>query len=60
LQNLFTYTTDEKPGMQPSHEGGGELMPTGMRPKFTERFAEMGLDIDPTIFGVGQMFNNRR
>lgn len=60
LQNLFTYTTDGKPGMQPSHEGGGELMPTGMRPKFAERFAEMGLDIDPTIYGVGQMFNNRR
>lgn len=56
LQNLFTYTTDDKPGMQPSHEGGGKLMPTGMRPKFASRFADYGIQLDPSVFGVVKTF----
>jgi pilus assembly protein CpaF len=56
LQNLFTYTTDDKPGMHPSHEGGGELMATGMRPQFASRFADYGIQLDSNIFGGVKSF----
>ncbi len=50
LQNIFTYTTNGKPGFHPSHEGGGQLMANGLRPKFTERFSEYGIEIPPRLF----------
>lgn len=50
MQNLFTYTTEDKPGMHPSHEGGGKLMATGMRPQFASRFADYGIHLDPSTF----------
>ncbi|MBN1429828.1 MAG: CpaF family protein [Anaerolineae bacterium] len=50
LQNIFTYTTTGKPGYQPSHEGGGQLMANGLRPKFTERFSEYGIELPPRLF----------
>lgn len=56
LQPLFTYTTDTKPGMQPSHEGGGRLLPTGMRPKIYERFEEFGVKLDANMFGAKNAF----
>ncbi len=56
LQNLFTYTTEDKPGMHPSHEGGGKLLPTGMRPKFASRFADYGIQLDSGVFGSIQSF----
>ena len=50
LQNIFTYTTDGKPGFQPSHEGGGRLLPNGLRPRFVDRFSEYGIELRPTLF----------
>jgi pilus assembly protein CpaF len=50
LQNIFTYTTSGKPGFQPSHDGGGQLMANGLRPKFTERFAQYGIELPPRLF----------
>jgi pilus assembly protein CpaF len=50
LQNIFTYSTDGKAGLQPSREGGGQLLPTGMRPRFAERFSEYGIELAPTFY----------
>jgi pilus assembly protein CpaF len=50
MQHVFTYTTDNKPAMQPSREGGGKLMPTGLRPRLADRFAEYGIDLPATTF----------
>jgi pilus assembly protein CpaF len=50
LQPIFTYTTEAKPGMHPSHEGGGRLLPTGLRPKFASRFAQFGIELNPGLF----------
>jgi pilus assembly protein CpaF len=56
LQNIFVYTTDERPGMQYSHEGGGKLLPSGLRPKFEPKFAEYGIKLESNIFGGANMF----
>ena len=50
LQNIFTYTTSGKPGFQPSHEGGGQLLANGLRPRFVDRFSEYGIELRPTLF----------
>jgi len=52
LQNIFTYTTTGKAGFQPNHEGGGQLKPNGLRPKFADRFAEYGIKLRPTLFST--------
>lgn len=60
LQDAFIYKTAGHTGVQPSTEGGGQLEPTGMRPKFVERFAEAGIRLSSDIFGAGRkMFGNR-
>lgn len=56
LQNIFVYSTTGKPTMQPSHDGGGELMPTGMRPNFAGRFEEYGIELDANVFGAKNTF----
>jgi pilus assembly protein CpaF len=50
LQNIFTYTTTGKPSFQPSQEGGGQLMANGLRPKFSERFPQYGIQLPPRLF----------
>jgi pilus assembly protein CpaF len=50
LQNIFTYTTTGKPAFQPSHEGGGQLLANGLRPKFAERFPQYGIELPPRLF----------
>jgi len=57
LQNVFVYSTDGKPGMQPSHEGGGALLPTGLRPRFADKFKEFGIELDANVFGAKNAFN---
>jgi pilus assembly protein CpaF len=55
LQNIFTYTTTGKPAFAPSHEGGGQLLANGLRPRFADRFAEYGIDVPGTLFrAVGE------
>lgn len=56
LQNIFVYTTEERAGMQYSHEGGGKLLPTGLRPKFESKFSEYGIKLESSIFGGASMF----
>ncbi|MFP4320893.1 MAG: CpaF family protein [Anaerolineales bacterium] len=58
LQNIFIYSTSGKPTMHPSHDGGGELLPTGMRPRFEDKFKEYGIELDNNVFGALNAFSN--
>lgn len=58
LQDIFVYQTEGQTGGGPSHEGGGKLNPTGMRPKFAERFEEAKIKLSADIFGArSRMFS---
>jgi pilus assembly protein CpaF len=50
LQPIFTYATNGRAGMQPSREGGGQLLPSGLRPRIADRFPEYGIELPPALF----------
>jgi pilus assembly protein CpaF len=52
LQDIFVYRVPGQTGTGPSHEGGGRLEPTGMRPKFAERFEQAGIRLSADVFGA--------
>ncbi|MBI5930568.1 MAG: CpaF family protein [Chloroflexi bacterium] len=52
LQDVFVYKTPGHTGNAPSHEGGGTLEPTGMRPRFAERFEQAGIRLSADVFGA--------
>ncbi|MEM6281059.1 MAG: CpaF family protein [Chloroflexota bacterium] len=54
LQDIFIYRTEGHKGMEFSHEGGGDLEPTGFRPKFVDQFKQYGIHIPGRVFGVGR------
>ncbi|MEL6149335.1 MAG: CpaF family protein [Chloroflexota bacterium] len=54
LQDIFIYRTEGHKGMEFSHEGGGDLEPTGFRPKFVDQFKQYGIEIPARVFGVGR------
>ena len=43
---LFDYTA----GVSPSGKFLGKPVPTGVRPRFTDRFAELGITLSPRVF----------
>jgi len=51
LQDVFVYKTPGHQGQGYSHEGGGKLEATGMRPKFLDRFEQYGFRLNSRIFG---------
>ncbi|NJL93910.1 MAG: CpaF family protein [Anaerolineae bacterium] len=51
LQDIFVYKMPGQTSLQPSHEGGGSLIPTGMRPRVAERFEEAGIELPRGIWG---------
>lgn len=53
LQDIFVYQTPDSRGNGPSHAGGGQLLPSGFRPNFTERLEESGFRLSGRIFGAG-------
>ena len=53
LQDIFVYRTEGQRESGYSHEGGGELQPTGFRPKFVEKFKQYGYNLPGRIFGAG-------
>ncbi len=55
MQDLFVYRTEGQTSQGYSHEGGGELLPTGFRPKFVDRFEQFGFKLSGKIFGAGKM-----
>ncbi|MEQ9028064.1 MAG: CpaF family protein [Aggregatilineales bacterium] len=54
LQDIFVYRTEGQRDTGYSHEGGGDLEPTGFRPKFVEQFKQYGFNLPGRVFGAGQ------
>ncbi len=53
LQDIFIYRTENQREPGYSHEGGGDLEPTGFRPRFVEQFKQYGFNLPGKIFGTG-------
>ena len=54
IQDIFIYRTEGQRETGYSHEGGGNLEPTGFRPKFVDKFKQYGFNLPGRIFGAGQ------
>jgi pilus assembly protein CpaF len=50
LQDAFLF--DYSAGMDASGRFLGKPVPTGVRPRFTDRFDELGITVSPRVFGV--------
>ncbi|MHC6592128.1 CpaF family protein [Arthrobacter sp. C152] len=50
LQDAFVF--DYSAGVDASGRFLGKPIPTGVRPRFTDRFAELGIHVSPHIFGA--------
>ena len=50
LQDAFVF--DYSAGVDSSGRFLGKPIPTGVRPRFTDRFAELGISISPAVFGA--------
>jgi pilus assembly protein CpaF len=50
LQDAFLF--DYSAGVDASGKFLGKPVPTGVRPRFTERFEEMGITLSPRVFGA--------
>lgn len=53
LQDIFVYTTPNHRGHGYSHEGGGELQPSGFPPNFLDQLKQYGFHLPPRVFGAG-------
>ncbi len=47
LQEIFTF---EQTGLSETRQVKGKFMSTGVRPKFTEKFRALGIDLSPDVF----------
>jgi pilus assembly protein CpaF len=50
LQDAFVF--DYSAGVDGNGRFLGKPVPTGVRPRFTDRFAELGISISPAVFGA--------
>lgn len=50
LQDAFVF--DYSAGLDAHGRFLGKPVPTGVRPRFTDRFIELGIDISPSVFGA--------
>lgn len=50
LQDAFVF--DYSAGIDANGRFLGKPIPTGVRPRFTDRFAELGIKISPAVFGA--------
>ncbi|MET3933124.1 CpaF family protein [Arthrobacter sp. OAP107] len=50
LQDAFVF--DYSAGIDPNGRFLGKPVPTGVRPKFTDRFNELGIQLSPGVFGA--------
>jgi pilus assembly protein CpaF len=50
MQDAFVF--DYSAGVDASGRFLGKPVPTGVRPRFTDRFAELGISLSPRVFGV--------
>src|SRR3712207_8702726 len=51
---LFPYTTLFRSGVDASGKFLGKPVPTGVRPRFTDRFDDLGIKLSPRVFGVAE------
>jgi pilus assembly protein CpaF len=58
LQDVFLF--DYSAGLDPQGRFLGKAIPTGIRPRFLDRFAELGIQVSPAAFGVAPMPTGRR
>nr|WP_204332631.1 CpaF family protein [Geodermatophilus sabuli] len=52
LQDAFLF--DYSAGVDAAGRFLGKPVPTGVRPRFTDRFAELGIALSPRVFGVAE------
>ncbi|WP_222267564.1 CpaF family protein [Modestobacter marinus] len=52
LQDAFLF--DYSAGVDASGRFLGKPVPTGVRPRFTDRFAELGIALSPRVFGAAE------
>lgn len=50
LQDAFVF--DYSAGIDANGRFLGKPVPTGVRPRFTDRFAELGIQVSPAVFGA--------
>ncbi|MFS0717436.1 CpaF family protein [Arthrobacter sp. 1P04PC] len=53
LQDAFVF--DYAAGVDGNGRFLGRTIPTGVRPRFTDRFAELGIPISPAVFGASAL-----
>ncbi|WP_284976390.1 CpaF family protein [Arthrobacter sp. efr-133-TYG-104] len=58
LQDAFLF--DYSAGLDAQGRFLGRALPTGIRPRFMDRFAELGISVSPAVFGVGPTSAARR
>lgn len=58
LQDAFLF--DYSAGMDQHGRFLGKPIPTGIRPRFLDRFAELGIAVSPAVFGASTMQAGRR
>jgi pilus assembly protein CpaF len=49
LQDAFVF--DYSAGLSPAGKFLGKAVPTGIRPRFTDKFRDMGIPLSPEVFG---------
>lgn len=58
LQDAFLF--DYSAGLDAQGRFLGKTLPTGIRPRFLDRFAELGITVSPAVFGVAPVVPGRR
>ncbi|WP_426225606.1 CpaF family protein [Pseudarthrobacter sp. DSP2-3-2b1] len=58
LQDAFLF--DYSAGVDAQGRFLGKPVPTGIRPRFLDRFSELGIGVSPTIFGAASVSLGRR
>ena len=58
LQDVFVF--DYSAGMDAQGRFLGKPVPTGIRPRFLDRFAEQGIAVSPGVFGAAPLPSGRR
>ncbi|MFC9517178.1 CpaF family protein [Nocardiaceae bacterium NPDC056970] len=57
LQDAFLF--DYSAGVDARGRFLGKPQPTGVRPRFTDKFRDLGIALSPSVFGVGEPFRGR-
>jgi pilus assembly protein CpaF len=58
LQDAFVF--DYSAGMDAQGRFLGKPVPTGIRPRFLDRFADLGISVSPGVFGAAPLPSGRR